>query len=178
MAILAVQSESESMRKQALEGRGSLILCTVVQVNNGHLPPHVIPYCFVGAILAALLPIAAYLLDLQRRRESSSSGKDCCTAKPHAKQSICLDMQARYYALRQHELPIQRVDAIISSHDCWSSRVPVKLGLGRCCMFSCSASCSVLQQLCLSSSMLMLTLHQMQSDVRCLASGQPKSAGS
>ena len=32
------------------------------QVNGGQLPPHVVPYCAVAAVLAALLPVAAFFL--------------------------------------------------------------------------------------------------------------------
>ena len=45
-----------------------------VQVNNGHLPPHVVPYCLVGAVLAALLPIGAYLMQASGNVEGSQSG--------------------------------------------------------------------------------------------------------
>ncbi|KAK9866588.1 hypothetical protein WJX84_002121 [Apatococcus fuscideae] len=43
-------------------------------VNNGHLPPHVVPYCLVGAVLAALLPIGAYLMQASGNVEGSQSG--------------------------------------------------------------------------------------------------------
>lgn len=32
------------------------------QVNGGQLPPHVVPFCAVAAVLAALLPVAAFFL--------------------------------------------------------------------------------------------------------------------
>ena len=32
------------------------------QVNGGQLPPHVVPYCAAAAVLAALLPVAAFFL--------------------------------------------------------------------------------------------------------------------
>ena len=32
------------------------------QVNGGQLPPHVVPYCTAAAVLAALLPVAAFFL--------------------------------------------------------------------------------------------------------------------
>ena len=34
----------------------------MLQVNGGKLPPHVVPFCAVGAVLAALLPVASELL--------------------------------------------------------------------------------------------------------------------
>jgi len=32
------------------------------QVNGGTLPPHVIPFCAVAAVLAAILPVAAFFI--------------------------------------------------------------------------------------------------------------------
>ena len=39
-----------------------LIWAVLWQVNGGQLPPHVVPYCAVAAVLAALLPVAAFFL--------------------------------------------------------------------------------------------------------------------
>ena len=32
------------------------------QVNGGALPPHVVPFCAVAAVLAAILPVASFFL--------------------------------------------------------------------------------------------------------------------
>lgn len=34
----------------------------MAQVNGGALPPHVIPFCAVAAVLAAIMPVASFLL--------------------------------------------------------------------------------------------------------------------
>ena len=34
----------------------------MAQVNGGDLPPHVVPYCAVAAVLAALLPVATFFI--------------------------------------------------------------------------------------------------------------------
>ena len=39
-----------------------LISVRCSQVNGGNLPPHVLPYCAVGAAAAAVLSIATFLL--------------------------------------------------------------------------------------------------------------------
>ena len=50
---------------------------TMLQVNGGQLPPHVVPFCIVAAAVAACLPLAAFFLQrasLRLQLEEVQSG--------------------------------------------------------------------------------------------------------
>ena len=59
----------------------TLLRCTL-QVNGGALPSHVVPYCAVAAVLAALLPIAAFFIS------RASAQYQQCPAAAKAKVSF------------------------------------------------------------------------------------------
>lgn len=71
-----------------LQANTGVIDIDAMQVNNGHLPPHVTPYCLVGAVLAALLPIGTYLMQAQGRSESSQSGRELIAPSKHCRISL------------------------------------------------------------------------------------------
>ena len=51
------------------------------QVNGGQLPSHVLPFCIASAILAAMLPLASFLIHSSSNEGDLSQPADCWAAR-------------------------------------------------------------------------------------------------
>ena len=75
-------------------------------MNGGKLPPHVVPFCAVGAVLAALLPVASEVL--QRSLAA------CSTSQPEGPGEE--SAQPRPSRLSRSS----QVSLAVSAWGCWS----------------------------------------------------------
>ena len=76
----------------------------LAQVNGGELPPHVLPFCGVAALLAACLPLATFFLLRASERQAAGRQREDAQGLDHQPKSPLLTFFKRPPALTMQSL--------------------------------------------------------------------------